>query len=529
MVRGFIAGVIGGSVVVALVAGAASLIVGLPGSTRLPVPDRAGESSVQSKTPDEGTISGGVDIAVEDEPESAVADGAAGNSAVTSSESESEAIGDDVPKPDAAEGAADDANTSTPTADQPGRLPQPDDGAPPPDASSQALPEAETRERPASVESQPPATPEADTAPSALPQALADTPILPAINAETEDGPERSLGQAQTPGSNPVQPNETPAQPPALPVPTIESPLAVQPETEPPLQNREVSPDGAEDNSPGQIEIIEDEDAAPAVADRPSIGEPATVLADRSQSASASRLPRIDDGEADVAAVVSPLVSNAAEAEVADEMPLMAVLLIDDGRGPLGPDALQAFPFPVSFAIDPSHPNAARAAQAYRDLGFEVLALADLPDGASPQDVEVTLAGALDAVPQAVAILEAPDGGLQAGNDLAEQVASFLSASGHGLVSTPNGLNTAQQIAARDGVPSTTLFRDFDGEGQDARVIRRFLDQGAFRARQEGATVMLGRLRADTISALVLWGLQDRAQSVALVPISVVLRETQDD
>ena len=59
--------------------------------------------------------------------------------------------------------------------------------------------------------------------------------------------------------------------------------------------------------------------------------------------------------------------------------------------------------------------------------------------------------------------------------------------------------------------------------------MRRFLDQAAFKARQEGAVVMMGRLRADTVSALLLWGLQDRATSVAMVPISVVLRESLAD
>ncbi len=54
-------------------------------------------------------------------------------------------------------------------------------------------------------------------------------------------------------------------------------------------------------------------------------------------------------------------------------------------------------------------------------------------------------------------------------------------------------------------------------------MIRRFLDQAAFKAGQEGAVIMLGRLRPDTISALLLWGLQDRANSVALVPVSAVL------
>jgi polysaccharide deacetylase 2 family uncharacterized protein YibQ len=72
-------------------------------------------------------------------------------------------------------------------------------------------------------------------------------------------------------------------------------------------------------------------------------------------------------------------------------------------------------------------------------------------------------------------------------------------------------------------VPADPVFRDFDSKGQSATVIRRFLDQAAFKAGQEGAVIMLGRLRPDTITALLLWGLQDRAGQVALAPISAVL------
>jgi hypothetical protein len=40
---------------------------------------------------------------------------------------------------------------------------------------------------------------------------------------------------------------------------------------------------------------------------------------------------------------------------------------------------------------------------------------------------------------------------------------------------------------------------------------------------QDEGVIMLGRVRPDTISALLLWGLQDRAASVALAPVSAVL------
>lgn len=128
------------------------------------------------------------------------------------------------------------------------------------------------------------------------------------------------------------------------------------------------------------------------------------------------------------------------------------------------------------------------------------------------------------AIPEAVGVLEGMDTGLQISRDASEQLAPILLESGHGLVVFSKGLETAPKLIAREGVPVGTVFRDFDSEGQSATVIRRFLDQAAFKAgRDKGGVIMLGRLRADTISALLLWGLQDRASRVALAPISAVL------
>jgi uncharacterized protein len=85
------------------------------------------------------------------------------------------------------------------------------------------------------------------------------------------------------------------------------------------------------------------------------------------------------------------------------------------------------------------------------------------------------------------------------------------------------GLNSAGRVADRADLPNKPIFRDLDGEGQDATIIRRFLDNAAFKAGQTEGAVLLGRLRPDTISALVLWGGLQRAERVALAPISAVL------
>ena len=114
---------------------------------------------------------------------------------------------------------------------------------------------------------------------------------------------------------------------------------------------------------------------------------------------------------------------------------------------------------------------------------------------------------------------------LEYNRDGGRQLAEALSESGHGLLLYPEGLNTARNLAVREGVPAATLFRDFDAQDEDARVIRRFLDYAALKAGQEGGVVMVGRLRPDTVSALLVWGLADRASQVHLVPVSAVLTE----
>lgn len=235
-----------------------------------------------------------------------------------------------------------------------------------------------------------------------------------------------------------------------------------------------------------------------------------------------NRLPNVtesgarDDG---------PLAMNAEPFLNADDRPLMSVVLIDTGQFNIGPEALMSFPYPLTFAVDPLRDDAIEVAQSYRDAGFEVLAISDLPETGDGSLPELVLAPMLDSMPGLVGILEGTEGGLQGNMPLAEAVLGVVEATGYGLVLRPKGLNAAQQQAEGRDLPVATVFRDFDANGQDATVIRRFLDQAAFKARQKGGVIMVGRVQPTTISALLLWGLQDRANSVALAPISAVLTQ----
>ncbi len=301
-------------------------------------------------------------------------------------------------------------------------------------------------------------------------------------------------------------------------------------------------PDGVADMSPDaeaqvqtevETEAVPEEEAGPKTL--PALG----TIGNRAEGVTTNRLPSLTDpapekapeaeaeaepGAQDSATPDGALARNRVAFDNPEGKPLMAIILMDDGQSPIGVEALQSFPYPLNFAVDVGWSGAAEAAERYRAAGFEVLAMADLPEGARPEDAEVAMQAWFAQVPQAVAVLEGTGTGLQSSREASEQLAPILKESGHGLVMHPNGLNTAQKLIAREGVPSASLFRDFDGQGQNAAAIRRFLDQAAMKAdQQDDGVIMLGRLRADTISALLLWGLQDRAASVALAPISAVL------
>ena len=157
-------------------------------------------------------------------------------------------------------------------------------------------------------------------------------------------------------------------------------------------------------------------------------------------------------------------------------------------------------------------------------VGFEVLAMVDLPQGAQPSDAETTLAVAFSRLPEVIGVLEGLGAGLQPDRATADQVTAILGQGGYGLVTQYKGLNTMPKLAVKEGVPAAPVFRDFDSKGQTPTVIRRFLDQAAFKAGIEGSVIMMGRMRPETISALLVWGLQDRASQVALAPVSAVLK-----
>ncbi|MGR3292228.1 MAG: divergent polysaccharide deacetylase family protein, partial [Paracoccaceae bacterium] len=321
------------------------------------------------------------------------------------------------------------------------------------------------------------------------------------------------LGAGPTVGAEPGEP----AAPVAEGVPETDfssptlvdtpSPAAVAPETE----GDDVATDGSADTTPG----VADPGNA-IVVDRTK--RAATVEITESAGSDAT------DEDMQEAIKIGPAIEQfAQEFDNPEGRPLMAIILLVDGDDASAAIPTAQLPFPVSYVVDASKDNATAIMAAYRSIGNEVIALAPLPAGAAPKDVEVAFSTYLLAIPEAVAVMDVPDAVFQSGRAVATQVAEVLAASGHGMITYSRGLNAATQVAERAGVPAALVFRVFDANDRDKAAIKRFLDQAAFRAGQQTGVILVGHNRADTVAALLEWRLGNRASTVALAPVSAVL------
>jgi hypothetical protein len=253
---------------------------------------------------------------------------------------------------------------------------------------------------------------------------------------------------------------------------------------------------------------------------------PQAPTADSAANVVTGRLPSIGAAPPEIAALpgrAPALERNAIAFSAPVGQPMMAFLLIDMGGDRAALGDLDKLPFPITVAVDAAAPDAAAAIAFYRALGAETVLGVPLPEGATATDVAVTFEAYAPLLEQTVAVMIDKASGFQTLGEGAVQVAGDLAATGHGLVSFPQGLNTGHKSAVKDGVAAGLVFRDLDGEGQAPVVIRRFLDNAAFRARDEAGVIVVARARPDTLQALLEWSLGNRAQTVTLAPLSAVL------
>ena len=327
----------------------------------------------------------------------------------------------------------------------------------------------------------------------------ADAPA-PSQAAPAEPAPAEPVAADPAPAPAPTPAETTvaaPAVPEATPAPTVPE----QPDATPATTTATAAP---------RVRALPGSEA-------PEIPEVATETAAAPEDS--------NEAEAEETLALDALTRNAVPFENAEGKPLMSIVLKYAGADGLDRTTLSTFSFPVTFAVDPTIPDAAEAAQAFRDAGHEVIILAPaLPQGATPSDLAQLLTGYVDALPQAVGLMDAVEGGFQNDRSKVTQVVEALDEGGHGMLTYDRGLNSAQQIADRAGLPAALVFRELDADREDGETIRRYLDRAAFRAGQEDGVIMVGHSYPETVTALFSWVLEPRSQSVKMAPVSAVLR-----
>ena len=345
-----------------------------------------------------------------------------------------------------------------------------------------------------------------------------------APNAETAvvptDPPATDTAQITTPEASaaPTAPTGEIAPNQAV---TVETPATPAPEATAVVEGPAETPATSEGTSAIAAPALDvDAPSAPStVGDGPSLPSLAGIGDNLGEDA----LPRIGASpEAPATEALDPAIERFATAFApSGDKPRLAIVLLDDTA--LAIDKIADFSVPLAVAVDPLAPAVGARMAELRAAGIEVLALAPLPQGASPADVEVSFQAFLSAVPQAVGVMDFPEAGLQESRSRAVQVVDILKANGLGLLTYNKGLNAALQIADQEDLAAAKVARVFDDGTAEANSMKIALDKGAFQSGQDGAAILVGTLREDVLDVLKEWATGNRAGTVELAPVSFVL------
>lgn len=358
------------------------------------------------------------------------------------------------------------------------------------------------------------------------------TPVRPSTVADAPTAPATSTAPKLASLRDGAAPSA--ANPGGLSLPQVDTAPAASGETAPrvavvaPETDIEtVQPTPVASDTPIKLPVpnIENPVAGVVTNRLPSVTAPEPEAAVSTEESAVTDEPVVTEVAVDANAV-GALVAYAAafEGEVSDA--LFSIILIDDGTTGVPRAELVGLDVPFSIAIDPSAPNAAAIAADYRAAGIEVLAmLGDLPSSAEPSDVAVAVEGYFNVLNEAIAVLDPLDGRIQSNRSLLQPVLGAIRDTGHGLVTYDRGLNTAQQAARREGIAAATVFRVLDADLEESPKIKRYLGRAAFNASKDGAVVVVGHSRHETVKAILEWALDEKGGDLSIVPVSRIMQQ----
>lgn len=293
------------------------------------------------------------------------------------------------------------------------------------------------------------------------------------------------------------------------------------------------------------VTLVEEDDRVippPAAAPDPTVEVPNAADAGTTprrlvlDSAEQVVTARAETAEERRDALSGALVRQAARFDNPDDLPLLAIILIEVPGSGLPRDRLADLGFPVTVALDPTEAGIAAAARAYRAAGHEVvMQTVSLAPGGAAQDIEVAVAAARAALPQALGVLDgAPEPGVGgavgggAGGFATDRTAlaallPALAEAGMGFLAPSGGLNSGIASARRGGVPAMPVPRALDESGEEADAILQALTRASVAAGRDGAVIVVGHARPETIEAIETWRRGNRSDGIVAAPISAVL------
>lgn len=200
----------------------------------------------------------------------------------------------------------------------------------------------------------------------------------------------------------------------------------------------------------------------------------------------------------------------------------LGVLLFEEASAE---DALIGLSMPVTLAMDPFDPDAPRRAQAYRAAGHEIALLArNIPPGATPSDLAVTLDAFFRGFPETVALVDVTTDPIASSRVLARDLSLMLEPDGYGVIARRRGLDAFLGAAHDAGLAATGIYRVIDESGQSAVTMRRLIDRAAFEAgRSDGILIAGSAANPETLQVLSDWAQEGARDGVTMVPASSVL------
>lgn len=355
-------------------------------------------------------------------------------------------------------------------------------------------------------------TPELEAAPIA--PALTQTPLILALHSGSPVAPQAP--QAPEILTAPAAPQATQIARAPTPAPT-----APAPQQRAAVVNEQVTAPSSGASDAISSETPDEGAATGTVAGLEIQAQPGTVIEAGTEAVTEdaaveeNALP--DDAPA--------LLRFAAPFENPEGLPVIGLVLIDDGTLTDGPAQMLNSGLIATVAVSALMQDATLWAEAYREAGSEVAMQVPLPDGATPIDAEVTFSAALEILPETGLYYSDGEGVLRNDRFVAAQVMQILASEGRGFVTFQRGLGSLVREAERSGVSVVTALRDIDGAGETNSAIRRGLDQAAFRARQLGGVVVVARLKPRTLTVLREWAFDNQRTGILLGPVSAVLIE----